>query len=128
MKKNYGKLNIKCEWIEKNTILVNPDGQVWPCCYIGNPNFLYETIENPDDKLVDGVIMENQLENVNKQAKYHLNNPTIKKYVDNKKEHNIFNKPLHEIVKSEWFTKTLPESWSDSDTLIHQCWRLCNKK
>ena len=72
--------------------------------------------------------MDKQLENVEKQVEVHLANPTIKKYVDNKKEHNIFNKPLEEIVESEWFTKTLPESWSDSDTLVHQCWRLCNKK
>ena len=31
-----GKLEIKCEWKEKDTILVNPDGQVWPCCYLPN--------------------------------------------------------------------------------------------
>ena len=27
---------IECIWGKDNRFLVNPDGQVWPCCYLGN--------------------------------------------------------------------------------------------
>ena len=30
---------IKCKWLETNRILVNPDGQVLPCCYLANVNW-----------------------------------------------------------------------------------------
>ncbi len=122
-----GKLKIKCEWKEKDTILVNPDGQVWPCCYLGNPNFLYEQLKDEELEVAEEVTLSRQLENIERSVKWHPLNPVLKEYIDNKEEHNIFNKSIDEIVKNDWFTKTLPESWNDSDTIIHQCWRLCNK-
>ena len=27
---------IKCQWGDKDKYLVNPDGQVFPCCYLSN--------------------------------------------------------------------------------------------
>ena len=29
-------IDIKCEWLSQDKILVNPDGQVFPCCYLAN--------------------------------------------------------------------------------------------
>ena len=30
---------IVCEWGVKNKVVINPDGQVLPCCYFCNPHF-----------------------------------------------------------------------------------------
>ena len=34
---------------------------------------------------------------------------------------------IKEILNSEWFTKTLPESWKDEKTCARQCKRWCTK-
>ena len=31
---------IKCQWREKNRLLYNIDGQVYPCCYLVNNNYM----------------------------------------------------------------------------------------
>ena len=40
---------ILCRWLEKKRLVVNPDGQVHPCCYFGNYHYM-QTHENKDNR------------------------------------------------------------------------------
>jgi hypothetical protein len=105
------KCGIKCEWMQSKRVLVNPDGQVLPCCFFANVMYMYDRLGAPKSwtpKKEYGI--EDQIMDV----------PRV--------EYNLFNKPLEEILESEWFTKTLPESWEDSDTLPRQCRTFCQIK
>lgn len=96
-----GNKCISCRWLDLRLVLVNPDGQVLPCCYLAN-NY-YE--RGPES----------------------FNNETMMLYKGQEKEHNIFNKPLEMILaESPWFNKQLPESW-ESDNPISQCVKWCSK-
>lgn len=84
------KNDISCKWLKERRVVVNPDGQVMPCCYLANRFYREE-------------------------------------YPYNKEEHNIFNKPLEEILgESEWFNKELPESWDNEP--FKQCIKFCSSK
>ena len=85
------KNNISCKWLQARKVVINPDGQVAPCCYLAN-TFFYND------------------------------------YPYDKEEHNVFNRPLEDILEnSQWFNKELPESWN-SDTPFKQCVDFCAKK
>jgi len=93
---------ISCKWLQMRKILVNPDGQVFPCCYLSNNMFSSNPLKPHHD--------------------------TMKNYVENKDENNIFNKPLEKILEeSDWFNNKLPESW-ESDNPINQCVKYCSDK
>ncbi len=104
------KPNIKCRWLMDEKILVNPDGQILPCCYLGNPAYLYESTKDTDKP---GGTSFNE-------------NPVLKKYTDNKKEYNLNHKTLEEILTSDWFNKDLPESWKSYETMPHVCQLFCD--
>ncbi len=92
--------NIKCEWGILNKVVINPDGNVIPCCY-----FAISMLSSPPPW----------------SGKF-LGLDIIKKY--GKEEHNVFNKNLIDILKdSVWFNKDLPESWEKKPT--HVCMRFC---
>ena len=94
------KKNITCEWGSMNKIVINPDGNVIPCCYFA------PTMLPPHPP------WGNKL----------LNLDIIQKH--GKEEHNVFNKNLLDILKdSVWFNKELPESWQKNPT--HICKRYC---
>lgn len=96
---------IECRWKMSNRLVVNIDGQIHPCCYIVNS---YYKSDFTDD---------------NTLLREHI---VIKEYDKYKTEHNIFHKPLLDIIKeSSWFNKTLPESWN-SDNPVNQCKRHCS--
>ncbi len=100
-------MNIKCKWKQINRLLVNPDGQVYPCCYLGNLQYQY-SVEGKDDLKNSQVVM--------------------KEYNDNKEKYNIHNNDMRDIINSEWFTKTLPESWKDETRTVRQCKTWCGEK
>jgi len=92
--------NINCKFLNQTTnTIVNSTGQVWPCCYFGNKE--HKAIEQDQ----------------------HI----FKEYNKNKDKHNLNNYTLKEILNSEWFTKTLPESWKDEETCARQCKRWCTE-
>lgn len=95
-----GEIKVKCQWMENNRILVNPDGGVLPCCYLGNNEYRTQF----EDWRVGHLMNE---------------------YKKNAHDLNIKNKPLEEIVEHEWFTKTLPESWKNAENVAEQCIRFC---
>ena len=81
-----------------NTIEVNFDGQVHPCCFLGNPSPFTANI-----------------------IKHH---EVMKAY--NLKENNIKHNSLTNIIQNRWFSKQLPESIKCNPTL--QCVNNCSTK
>ena len=100
-------MNIKCKWKQINRLLVNPDGQVYPCCYLGNLQYQY-SVEGKEDLKNTQVVM--------------------KEYNDNKEKYNIHTNDMRDIINGEWFTKTLPESWKDETKTINQCKKWCGEE
>jgi hypothetical protein len=100
-------MNIKCKWQEINRLLVNPDGQVYPCCYLGNLQYKYGVEENDAARDSQAV---------------------MKEYNDNKEKYNIHSTDMRDIISSEWFTKTLPESWNDETRTTRQCKKWCGEE
>jgi hypothetical protein len=103
---------IICRWARDNKFLVNPDGQVWPCCYLSNPAYKQELTgmknrKNIKERKVDDIV-----------------HPVMNDYFDNKDDLNINNKPIEVILSHEWFNKTLPDSWT-SDNPHRQCRVMC---
>jgi len=49
-------------------------------------------------------------------------------YYKNREEYNIFDNDLEDILNSDWFKKTLPESWEDESKLARQCKTYCQVK
>ena len=79
------KVTIQCEWLKDNRVLVNPDGQVWPCCYLGNVGF----------DINHSVVREYE----NKKDELNL----------------FTNNNLCDIIQHDWFSKTLPNSWNSEN-------------
>jgi hypothetical protein len=101
------KPRITCRWLERKKILVNPDGQVLPCCYLANT--LYLNLSNP------------------KLAPEWDNTEILKKYKEKLSDYNLNNKNIEDILSSDWFNIDLPESWESYDTLAHPCKTFCDE-
>ena len=93
--------NIKCKWIETGRIVINPDGQVAPCCYFANSLYVAKGFKHARDGDV-----------------YH-------KYNKAYNELNAFNNPIDKIINHQWFDD-LYESWNDSNTTHRTCKRYCS--
>lgn len=93
--------NIRCKWIDSRRIVVNPDGQVVPCCYFANRHY------------------------INKGFKYTVDGDILDKYNKAAGELNAFNNPIDEIVNHKWFDE-LYESWNDSSTVSKICVKHCS--
>lgn len=105
---------ISCIWERDKRLLVNPDGQAFPCCYLSN-NYYQSTVyeeEGKYDSLPDG-------------HKANIEHPVMKEYHENRDHFNVFKMDVESILNSQWFTKTLPESWLNEDTVHFQCKRMC---
>ena len=93
------QMPIKCQWREKNRILYNIDGQVYPCCYLVNTDYM-------------------------KGDHQYL----MKEYNNSKHQLNIFNNDFESINNHPWW-KMLEDSWKDSsDITLRQCIKWCKIK
>jgi hypothetical protein len=101
------KTYVRCSWQEEGRILVNPDGQVWPCCYFCNKAYYAEQTGKIDEWF----------------SRYP--DRIFHKYFAHKEELNLKNRTMEEILSHEWFTKDLPESWIEEDTRAEQCQTFC---
>ena len=90
---------IICKWAVTNNLNINFDGLVWPCCYIGAMDYSQQSAKF------------NQLE-------------VIKDFKANALLHNIKFTPLKDIIKSQWYTKTLQENISNNPISI--CKKQCS--
>lgn len=102
--------DVICKWKRKNRFLINPDGQVMPCCYLANAEYFRDvTGANPDIKYPIGprtYIME--------------------RYAESKEDLNAFNKPLEEVLNHPWWNE-LEESWKNPEHTDRRCIRYCSK-
>lgn len=125
---NDNKLNIECEWMQTKRLLVNPDGQVLPCCFFANVIYMYDKL-GTTEKIAE---KRNQIsDQIGDKATITSDTETtdvLMNYYNNREKYNIHNTPLEEIINSDWFTKTLPESWNDPKLLARQCKKYCQKK
>lgn len=108
---------IVCQWMKRRNAVINPDGQVYPCCYFANVAF--HTTSMIDKGRIDE-LKEGHIDRLDLKL--------IKKYNENPKAYNIFHTDMKDIVNSDWFKKDLPESWEDSDLTVYQCERFCRVK
>ena len=95
---------IVCQWREHNNrYMVNPDGQVFQCCFL-KINF------DDEDYFVKG-----------KHA-------WVDEYLDNKEKYNLKNRTMKEIVDDDLFAKKLPKTWVNIDTAPRPCQKYCKVK
>ncbi len=95
---------IVCQWRENNNrYMVNPDGQVFQCCFL-KINF------DDEDYFVKG-----------KHA-------WVDDYLDNKEKYNLKNRTMKEIVDDDLFAKKLPKTWVNIDTAPRPCQKYCKVK
>ena len=118
-----------CKWVEEDEqMLVNPDGQVLPCCYLSG--YFRSSITPPISrkkswKNFDEI--EDQLYHVDLVNHLTHNEYLYKEYEKRKDKLNIFTNDLEDILNDEWFTKILPESWESKDTIAGPCKKICTK-
>ena len=95
---------IVCQWRENNNrYMVNPDGQVFQCCFL-KINF------DDEDYFVNG------------------NHAWVDEYLDNKEKYNLKNRTMKEIVDDDLFAKKLPKTWVNIDTAPRPCQKYCKVK
>ena len=129
-----------CKWIEDDEqMLVQPDGQVLPCCYLSNYFSKDKTPPVPKKETSNGKInstwvnknyreIEDQLYNI-KLVNWQFNNEyIIQEYDKRKKKLNIFTNDLEDILDNEWFVEILPKSWEDPNKIAAPCRNICTKK
>ena len=101
------KPSVTCKWLKDETILVNPDGQVVPCCYLANP--LYRNLLDSN------------------QGRMWDKTEVLKKYKNKKELYNLNHTPMNKILNSDWFNIDLPESWESYGTIPGQCLMFCDE-
>lgn len=104
-------LSEKCIWLNERKIVVNPDGQVWPCCYLCNTGFIVQH-DKPEyyDKNYDLSLSENHI---------------FVEYLKYKDELNLKNVDLVDILNHKWFNEVLPNSWKDEKITHKLCKKFC---
>ncbi len=107
------KPRIRCKWAEENRFVVNPDGQVWPCCYFANLAYISEKFKE----------LGRRAELYSKNS--HMAHPVMQDYMRKKETMNAKNRPVHKILDDDWFNVTLPESWKNEETFHQLCSKNC---
>lgn len=126
---NENKMNIECQWMKSKRLLINPDGQVLPCCYFANVIYMLTKFSNDDMKAKprDERGVEDQIMDKGLVALETNSEPLFQEYLKNKEKYNINNTDLEDIINSDWFVKSLPESWNDENKAVRQCKKYCTK-
>lgn len=109
------KNNIICRWMKNEKFLVNPDRQVWPCCYLANQGYKFRVKGQHNDPN----IIARQVDDIA--------HPVMQKYYEYENDLNLANNSIEDILKHEWFTEILPESWN-SDNPHRLCLIMCSRK
>lgn len=126
---NENKLNIQCEWMKSKRLLINPDGQVFPCCYFANVMYTADKLGRPDSwKPKEEYGIEDQIGDTERVSYITATEGVLNEYHNEKEKYNIHHTPLEEIINSDWFTKTLPESWDNPNIAVRQCKKYCQMK
>ena len=110
------KLDIVCGWGISNKFVINPDGQVHPCCYIAK--FAYHESFVPEYDNPDLIARSSSDKNCE----------VLDDYLNYSDELNIFNNPIESILGHNWFKETLVDSWEDETKCSFICKRHCTRK
>jgi|TARA_B110000438_G_scaffold161664_1_gene154881 hypothetical protein len=128
-----------CKWLEDDEqLLINPDGQVLPCCYLSNYFAADKNPQVPEEHILHGKIKQEYINNNYDEVEdqlYHVelvnfevsSEYLYKEYMKRKDELNIFKNDLEDIVNNEWFTSVLPASWQDPYKISLPCEKICTK-
>ena len=101
------KSEITCRWaMPRNEVVITPDGDVVPCCFHVNTYYKYLKTKSKNDLAT---------------------HPLYQKYVANREKQNVFETPLSEIIRGEWFSKDLEESMK-GDNPVPTCVRNCSSR
>lgn len=125
---NNNKLNVECEWMKTKRLLVNPDGQVLPCCFFANVIYMYDKLGTTEKIAEKRNQISDQIGDKTRITNDTATTDVLMNYYNNREKYNIHHTSLEEIINSDWFTKTLPESWNDPNLLVRQCKKYCQKK
>lgn len=106
------KTFIRCAWLSDNRIVVNPDGQVWPCCYLCNKAYHAKQLEDQGLSKWEWWFGDSA-------------DTVMHNYLENKDDLNLKKKSMEEILDHEWYQKTLPESWEKEETRLKECRDFC---
>lgn len=112
------KTCIRCSWQETGKLVINPDGQVFPCCYLANKT--YKAAQH--DSLFDNTEDQGPLGNWYWKEK---SDKVMREYVKHADELNVHKTSMEEIVNHDWYTKMLPESWENEETRNEICVTYC---
>lgn len=105
--------NVSCRWaLPRNEVVINPDGQVLPCCFHANRFFYLRTQTNKE---------KYEWEMKERFNSYYDN------YIDNLQSYNVFHTSLSKIMKSDFFTETLPKS-IQGDNPAKLCIKNCSNR
>lgn len=99
------KPKVTCDWVSRNIVHVDPDGQVHPCCYFANA--YYRSLYNEGEGHLFKMI------------------PQYREYQENPERFNVDTRSVVDISKDEWFNETLEASWESWKTLPQQCRQHC---
>jgi hypothetical protein len=103
-------VEIICKWRTKDKFLINPDGQVFPCCYLGNTEY-FTNVTNGGEGI---------------KYPFGPKSYIMQKYDDVRDELNAFKHPLEEVLEHPWWNE-LESSWSDDEKVERRCVRYCSK-
>lgn len=118
-------MKIKCKWLEEDEqILINPDGQVIPCCYL-SPYFPVSINKIKEQKDWEYDELEDQLYHRDRAHAHVSSMHLYQEYQKVADELNIFKNDLEDILNHDWYTKILPESWTDESKVSTPCRRIC---
>ena len=116
----------RCKWMaDDEQILIDPDGNVVPCCYLSSYFRLAKSTPKNDPKTWVFDKVEDQLYHRDKIDYHGSEEYLYKEYLKRIEHLNIFTNDLEDILNDEWFTKTLPESWEDPTKIAGVCQRIC---
>ena len=93
-------LEVNCAWAERSTVSIDPDGQVFPCCYWST--LYYENKHGKRIGLLRWI-------------------PHMKEYIERLDDFNCEKKPVTDIIQDPLFNEKLVESFQSLDTLAHPC-------
>ena len=109
---------IKCHAVERNNLKVSVDGLITPCCHL-SPSL--------ERFYVDGTWTNSKNTRVGHDNSKQIS-PIIQEYINNPTIYNLNHNSISDIVNSEWFNKSLPESWNNLEDSCWGCKKVCGKK
>ena len=101
---------IYCYWYERGELQINPDGQVFPCCFIANSMFVSKTFGYPKpgtlERRADPDDILFQLEEAESVAEWVPDRDWVySEYIENEKDLCLDNASVDEIVNHQWYKK-----------------------